>query len=94
MARKDIKKIHKNLIIFSINSAKNIESKLDKKVIFLEENPYMYQYIEENNKLRRFFIDKYTVIYKIEKNKVFILKVSPKKSNYKKENSDILKFKF
>lgn len=77
-----------------MNSAKSLESELDKKVIFLEENPYMYQYIEENNELRRFFIDKYTVIYKIEENKVFILRVLPQKSNYKKENLDIIKFKF
>lgn len=46
---------------------------LDKKVELLEENPYIYQCVEGNNELRRFFINKYVVIYKIKASNVFIL---------------------
>lgn len=67
---------------------------LDKKVELLEENPYIYQCVEGNNELRRFFINKYVVIYKIKASNVFILWMLPQKSNYKKENLDILKLKF
>lgn len=81
-------------MIFSIKSAKGINVNLDKKVELLEENPYIYQCIEGNNKLRRFFIDKYVVIYKIEENNIFILRMLPQKSNYKRKNLDILKLKF
>lgn len=81
-------------MIVSVKSAKGINVDLDKKVKFLEENPYIYQCIEGNNELRRFFIDKYVVIYKIEGSNVIILRMLPQRSNYKRKNLNILKLKF
>lgn len=58
------------------------------------ENPYLYQRMENSKILRRLFIEKYVIIYKVKENYVIILRILPQKSNYKKESSDILKFKF
>lgn len=91
---KDFKKIRQNIIIFS----KGTESKLKKqykiKIKTLIQNPYCYQRIEQSNELRRFFVDKYVIIYRVEQNNIFILRILPQKSNYKTENLDILKLKF
>lgn len=54
----------------------------------------MYQCMENSNRLRRFFIDKYVIIYRVEQKNIFILRILPQKSNYKRKNSDILKLKF
>lgn len=78
----------------SEKSADVFQDKLIKKLILLENSPYMYQSMEYNNMLRRFFIDKYVIIYRVEKNSIFILRILPQKSNYKKEKLDIIKFKF
>lgn len=68
---KDFKKIRENIIIFS----KGTESKLKKqykiKIKTLIQNPYCYQRMEQSNELRRFFIDKYVIIYRVEQ-KMFL----------------------
>ena len=43
--------------------------------------------IEEDKNLRRFFIQKYVVIYEIEKNYIVIRRILAQKSNY---NSKII----
>ncbi len=91
---KDFKEIRENIIIFS----KGTESKLKKqykiKIETLIQNPYYYQRMEQSNELRRFFIDKYVIIYRVEQKSIFILRILPQKSNYKRKNPDILKLKF
>lgn len=78
----------------SEKSADVFQDKLIKKLILLENSPYMYQSMEYNNMLRRFFVDKYVIIYRVEKNSIFILRILPQKSNYKKRKLNIIKFKF
>ncbi len=82
------------MYFISEKSADVFQDKLIKKLILLENSPYMYQSMEYNNMLRRFFVDKYVIIYRVEKNSIFILRILPQKSNYKKEKLDIIKFKF
>lgn len=54
----------------------------------------MYQKMENDNTLRRFFIDKYVIIYEVESDNINVLRILPQKSNYKRKNLDILKLKF
>lgn len=91
---KDFEKIHKNIIIFSNKLESKFKKSIRNKIKILRENPYAYQRIENSNILRRFFIDKYDIIYRVDKNYIAILRILPQKSNYKKENLDILKLKF
>ena len=82
MARKDFKKIHKSLSKLSKNSAKKLQEELIEKVTMIMENPYLYQCIDIDKKNRRFIIQKYIVFYKIENQKVIILRILPQKVNY------------
>ena len=82
LARKDFKKIHKNLSKLSKNSAKKLQEELIKKVTMIMENPYLYQCIDSDKKNRRFIIQKYIVFYKIENQKVIILRILSQKVNY------------
>lgn len=91
---KDFKKIRKNIIIFSKESETKFRKQYKSKIKTLIQNPYCYQRMEQNDKLRRFFIDKYVIIYRVLKNNIFILRILPQKSNYKRKNLDILKLKF
>lgn len=82
MARKDFKKIHKNLSRLSKNSAKKLQEELIKKVTMIMENPYLYQCIDSDKKNRRVIIQKYIVFYKIENQKVIILRILSQKVNF------------
>lgn len=91
---KDFEKIRKNIIIFSNKLESKFKKSIRDKIKTLRENPYAYQRIENSNILRRFFIDKYVIIYRVNKNYIIILRILPQKSNYKRKNLDILKLKF
>lgn len=91
---KDFEKIRKNIIIFSNKLESKFKKSIRDKIKTLRENPYAYQRIENSNILRRFFIDKYVIIYRVNRNYITILRILPQKSNYKTENLDILKLKF
>jgi mRNA-degrading endonuclease RelE of RelBE toxin-antitoxin system len=45
----------------------------------------MYQKYENEPELRRFFIQNYVIIYKIEKNYILLIRILPSKSNYIQE---------
>lgn len=79
---KDFKKICKGLDKLYENSSKKLQDEFDEKVALVKENPYLYQSINKNEEDRRFIIQKYIVIYKIEYNKVIILRMLPQKVNY------------
>lgn len=58
---------------------------MERKVILLQENPRLYQRTELNEKIRRFFVQKYVIFYIIEKNEIEILRILHQKSNYYKK---------
>lgn len=91
---RDFEKIRKNIIIFSNKLESKFKKSIRNKIKTLRENPYAYQRIENSNRLRRFFIDKYVIIYRVNKNYITIWRILPQKSNYKRKKSDILKLEF
>lgn len=70
MYRQDIKKIRKNLKLLYISSYEKIKNEIHKKLILLKENPQLYQRTELDKQIRRFFIQKYVIFYRIEKMKL------------------------
>lgn len=82
MYRKDIKKIRKSLKSLYISSYEKIKNEIYKKLILLKENPQLYQRTEINKEIRRFFIQKYVIFYRIEKNEIELLRILHQKSNY------------
>lgn len=85
MFRKDIKKIRKSLDYSYKNSYEKLKSEMKKKMILLQENPYLYQCLDNNETKRRFFIQKYIIIYNVKNNKIKILRILFQKSNYYKK---------
>lgn len=79
---KDIKKIRKSLNYLYKNSYEKFRNEMEQKLILLQENPYLYQYLDNNKTKRRFFIQKYIVIYNVKKDKIKILRILFQKSNY------------
>lgn len=45
----------------------------------------MYQKIENEDELRRFFIQSYVIVYKIKENEIRMFRILPSKSNYIQE---------
>lgn len=82
MYRQDIKKIRKSLKLLNISSYEKIKNKIHKKIILLKEKPQLYQRTEINKEIRRFFIQKYVIFYRIEKNEIELLRILHQKSNY------------
>ncbi len=85
MFRKDIKKIRKSLDYSYKNSYEKLKNEMRSKLNFLKENPYLYQCLDDNETKRRFFIQKYIVIYNVKNNKIKILRILFQKSNYYKK---------
>lgn len=52
----------------------------------------MYQSFENELEFKRFFIQNYVIIYKVEKNYILLIRILPSKSNYIQEG--IYKTKF
>ena len=82
MARKDIKAICKNLGYLSIKSRIKLRNELNKKILLIGENPYLYQFVEKTKNKRRFFIQKYVIIYQIKSNYIIVKRMLPQKINY------------
>ena len=51
-------------------------------MMLVSEFPYLYQAMDNNKQNRRFIIQKYIVFYRIENQKVIILRILPQKVNY------------
>lgn len=79
---KDIKKIRKNLIKLYQTTNQKFEKDLKNKIEIIKENPYLYQCENKKKSDRRFIIQKYIVFYKIENQKVIILRILSQKVNY------------
>ena len=79
---KDIKKIRESLIKISLNSYEKLKEEFSKKMILVSESPYIYQCMDLDKHNRRFIIQKYIVFYRIENQKVIILRILPQKVNY------------
>lgn len=82
MYRQDIKKIRKSLKSLYISSYEKIKNEIHKKLILLKENPQLYQRTELDKQIRRFFIQKYVIFYRIEKNEIELLRILHQKLNY------------
>jgi len=52
------------------------------KMILITENPYIYQSMEKDKSIRRFFIQKYVVFYIIEGKNIIFIRILPQKINY------------
>ena len=52
----------------------------------------MYQKLESQEELRRFFIQNYVVIYKTKENIIILYRILPSKSNYIQEGINKNKF--
>lgn len=79
---KDIKKIRKGIRGIIKTNYQKLEEELERKKMFLEENPYLYQSFESNPNIRRFFIQKYVVFYKVEGKNVRVIRILSQKTNY------------
>lgn len=87
MFRKDIQKIRKSINLLYQSSYEKIKREIQRKLILLKENPQLYQKTELNKEIRRFFIQKYVVFYKIEKDEIELLRILHQKSNYNQKKS-------
>lgn len=85
MYREDIKKIRKSVNLFYQSSYEKIKNEIHKKLILLKENPQLYQRTELDKQIRRFFIQKYVIFYRIVNNEIELLRILPQKSNYYKK---------
>ena len=52
------------------------------KMILITENPYIYQSMEKDKSIRRFFIQKYVVFYIIEGKNIIFIRILPQKIYY------------
>lgn len=82
MYRKDIEKIRKSINLLYKSSYEKLKREMHKKLILLKENPQLYQRTELDKQIRRFFIQKYVIFYKFEKNEIELLRILHQKSNY------------
>ena len=79
---KDIKKIRKSIIKIPLNSYDKLKEEFWNKMMLVSEFSYLYQSMDSNKQNRRFVIQKYIVFYRIENQKVIILRILPQKVNY------------
>ena len=82
MFRKDIKEIRKSVKSLYINSYEKLKHEMHKKLILLKENPQLYQRTEINKEIRRFFIHKYVIFYRIKQDNIELIRILHQKSNY------------
>ena len=52
----------------------------------------MFQAMEEDNSIRRFFIHKYVIFYKVKNNIIEFERILPSKSNYNQKEINQIKF--
>lgn len=89
---KDIKKIRKGIKGIAKTNYQKLEE-LERKKMFLEENPYLYQSFETNPNIRRFFVQKYVVFYKVEGKNIRVIRILSQKANYNQRVIDKTKSK-
>lgn len=90
---KDIKKIRKGIKGITKTNYQKLEEELERKKMFLEENPYLYQSFETNPNIRRFFVQKYVVFYKVEERNIRVIRILFQKANYNQRVIDKTKSK-
>ena len=79
---RDLKEVYKSLSEIKKGSYRIFKKKLNIQLERLKLFPYMYQKVENELEFRRFFIQNYVIIYKIDKNYILLFRVLPSKSNY------------
>ena len=52
------------------------------KMVLIKENPYIYQSLEKNKNIKRFFVQKYVIFYIIEGKNIIFIRILPQKVNY------------
>ena len=52
------------------------------KMVLINENPYIYQSLEKNKNIKRFFVQKYVIFYIIEGKNIIFIRILPQKVNY------------
>ncbi len=75
-----LRKILINLHFLSPTIAKNFYNNLLQKIELLKIFPKMYQISNDNPKYRKIKVKKYIVLYRIEKNIIYIIDIFPEKS--------------
>ena len=79
---KDVEKIYKSLKKFYKSTYKKFQLEMKYKICLIKENPYVYQSLEKNKNIKRFFIQKYVVFYIIEGKNIIFIRILPQKINY------------
>lgn len=80
----DLNYITENISKVSILMSKKIKEDFYLKISFLQEYPKMYQIIKTINKIkiRKIIIQKFIILYFINKKQIYVLNIYPQKSNY------------
>mgnify|MGYP004639692719 FL=1 len=80
----DLNYITENISKVSIFMSKKIKEDFYLKISFLQEYPKMYQIVKTINKIkiRKIIIQKFIILYFINKKQIYVLNIYPQKSNY------------
>ena len=80
----DLNYIAENISKVSILMSKKIKEDFYLKISFLQEYPKMYQIVKTINKIkiRKIIIQKFIILYFINKKQIYVLNIHPQKSNY------------
>lgn len=87
-----MQEVHKSLNNYYEGSYRKIDKELKEYLQRFKLFPYMFQRLESEKELRRFFIQKFVIIYKVVQNEIILIRILPGKSNYIQEG--IYKTKF
>ncbi|MBP3256188.1 MAG: type II toxin-antitoxin system RelE/ParE family toxin [Clostridia bacterium] len=90
--RQNLKEVHKSLNEYYDGSYGRFDKRLNKNLERLKLFPHKFQTMENEKEFRRFFIQNYVIIYKVEINQIILFRILPNKSNYIQEG--IYKTKF
>lgn len=75
-----LRNILMNLHSLSPSIAKNFYNNLLQKIELLKIFPQMYQISNDNTEYRKIKVKKYIILYRIEKNIIYIIDIFPEKS--------------
>lgn len=82
----------------NLNHYKKLKEEIDKKIENLQCMPRLHKSLiylkDKDGEYRRIIIGKYSIIYKIVKDEVIILRIFNQKQNYLNQRNFILKEKF
>lgn len=80
----DLNYITENISKVSILMSKKIKEDFYLKISFLQEYPKMYQIVKTINKIkiRKIIIQKFIILYFINKKQIYVLNIYQQKSNY------------